>query len=246
MGYTKIIQYGDLIEVYNYKNNVHQKRIRTITRRIRQNDKYARFRSRRSIQRTKENFIRFVHANVSAKGVPTFITFTNYQEVSLSLGYEYLRKCIRNIRKFAPECSFIAVPEWQKTGRLHFHCLFWGLPKKTTKKGAERKSRLYQRQWARGYVDVRDARNTSFFLSLYLAKYMSKASTDSRLSNQRAYSSSYNVVRPYSAGSNSLSPYLSTFIPNDKITIKEYNYETPFLGKCNYSQYKVINYEPKS
>jgi len=242
MGYTKLIQYGRFIEIFNYSKDVHKKEVRTIARRTKSEYSSSHYRSRSSLQRSRTSFIRSVEAELSSKGIPTFITLTNFEEVDLSIGYVYLRNFVRNVRKRYSTISFYAVPEWQKTGRLHFHLLVWGLPVELEKE--ERSSRFVQRCWARGYADVLNANDSSSYLSLYLAKYMQKALSDRRLFNQRAYTSSYNVAKVFKAGSNSLSGYLSTFIPDDKELVSEYTYETQFLGGCNFTKY-IVTYDNK-
>jgi len=238
VGYTKIIQYGDLVEIYNYSKDVHKKKVRAVPRRAKHEYSPFNFRSRASLSRARTAFIRSLEAELSTKGHPTFITLTNYEEVSLKIAYEYLRFFVRNIRERYPNFSFYAVPEWQKTGRIHFHLLAWGLSQEQVK--IERNTRFFQRCWLRGFADVLVANDNSNFLALYLAKYITKALSDRRLFNQRAYTHSNNVAKVYKAGSNSLSSYISTFLPDDRILLKEYDYDTQFLGKCVFTQYKVI------
>lgn len=231
------MQYGDITEVYNYQKDVHKKTIRTNTRRTKRGAKKNTFHYRGNVKRARSSFFRFVYANLYAKGTPALITLTNFEDVELSLGYEYLRKFSKNCRKISKDFAYISVPEWQKSGRLHFHCLVWGLPEKILKK--ERQTRFIQRQWARGYVDVLIARDASPRIAGYLAKYMAKAYTDRRLLNRRAYSFSYNIHKWFQAGSNSLSHRLIHILPDDKEVIDEYNYSTQYLGQCVITRYKV-------
>lgn len=237
MGYTKVVYYGDIIEIYNYQKDVHPKEIRTQSRRARSRNPKSLLRSKESLKRAKTSFYRLVCANLHAKGTPSFITLTNFEEVSIVVAYEYLRSFTKNLRRLNKNLAFITVPEWQKNGRIHFHCLFWGIEEKILKE--ERKIRFIQRQWARGYADVLIARDASIRIAGYMAKYMSKAYEDRRLLNRRAYSSSYNVNRPIQAGGNSLSHRIIPNLPEDKTTITEYTYSTAYLGQCTFTQLKV-------
>lgn len=240
MGYTKVAQYGNTIEVFNYEKNVHQKKVRTVARRIGRGSGETVFRSTHSLQRAKTAFFRIASATLHDKGTPTFCTLTNFETVSIEIGYGYLRAFIARLRKISPDLAYISVPEWQKTGRLHFHCLLWGVEPQKIKE--ERESRFLQRQWARGYLDVVMANDASNGIALYMAKYMAKAYSDRRLHNRRAYSSSYNVSRPFQAGSNSLFGYIGDIVPSDSKLEVEYTYPTSFLGECTFSKYKV-NYD---
>lgn len=232
LGYTKIVQWADYTEIFNYQKNVHKKHATTRRRKTKFEDNKPNMRSEFSAKRAKKRFLRAIEANVYTKGEFEFLTLTNYKEVSLSLGYAYLRNFFKNLKQYFGKIAYYGVPEWQKSGRLHFHCAVWGIPKKFTKD--ERTTRFLQRQWARGYLDVRGSKHSSNVYCRYMAKYMSKSYTDTRLSGRRAYTSSYNVERVLQAGSNTMSSHLDMIIPLDKNIIKNYTYNTQFLGECEY------------
>lgn len=242
MGYTKVVQYGDIIEVSNYDKYVHTKIHRFPKARNRRRSGAVFFRSQFSVKRAKTSFIRIAKGTLHRFGTPTFITLTNYEEVSITLAYAYLRTFFRNLQKTFGDITYISVPEWQPTsGFIHFHCLVWGDFKGFDKE--ERNSRVFQRCWARGYVDVLNATDAGEGIAFYMAKYMSKAYTDTRLGNRRAYSSSYNVSRPLSVGSNTLSTQLTQIIPVDVELTQTYTYGTQFLGDCEFIQYKINKYD---
>jgi len=241
MGYTKVLQYGQFIEISNYSKDVHKKEVRAVARRAKHQYSSSDFRSSASLHRARQAFIRRVQAQLYSKGVPTFVTLTNFQNVDLSIGYAYLRTFIRTIRKRYSGLSYYAVPEWQKTGRLHFHLLVWGVQHEEAER--ERDTRFFQRCWARGFVDVCNAQDSSVFLALYLAKYLTKASKDRRLLNQRAYTSSHNVDKVYKTGSNSLSHLLSDIVPLDSRILVEHTYETKYLGQCTFTKLEVLKYD---
>lgn len=251
MGYTRIIQSGDYLEVYSYskrKNDV--RRYGTVTKRKRSRKStafYRRtgrvfFRSDASIKRSKAAFFRLVATNLHGEETPTFITLTYAQAVDVEIAYMHLRAFFKRLRDVhGKHIRYIAVPEWQPvSGRIHFHCVVFGLKKEDVQgEDPDRHRRNFQRLWLRGYVDVRLARDASIKIAGYMAKYMAKASDDSRLYNIRAYSASNNCKRPNSAGSNALIDYLDDIKPVDSELLQLREYDTMWLGRCTYQQFKV-------
>lgn len=243
-GYTRIIQSGEMVEIYQYSKKLNvdrQKRNYSRNKRTAQKSTDCRtivkYRSGRSIQRARQSFFRLVATNLSQDLKPTFGTFTCYESLPLDTAYKALANFFQSVRRFYPHVSYIAVPEWQKRGSIHFHALIWGLPTNDVKK--ERTTRNYQRLWARGYLDFRIADNRSHAIAGYMAKYLVKGLEDPRLANNRAFSTSRNIRRSNSAGSNTLSYYLDTLVPEDKELVKARAYDTLWLGTCEYRNYKL-------
>lgn len=254
MGYTKIIQSGDYIEVYRYQKNrlengLRQKRKSSTQRKRRSRQDYrgdsiANQRTAANIKRAKSGFFRLVSANLQGSENPAFVTLTVTKECDVDIAYYYLKQFVQRLRKIkGVGIRYIATPEWQPvSGFIHFHCLFWGLAEEDQdRKDFDRDRRNYQRQWLRGYCDVRFAKNRELAIAGYMAKYMAKASEDKRLRNIRAYSSSRNCKRPYSAGSNSLDNHLDLVLGEEGVDIdvvRNAKYDTLWLGRCDYEQYK--------
>jgi len=253
MGYTKVIQSGDYIELYQYKkpryDDISQHE-RTPRRNSRKSLAYYManpskvFRSDSSIKRGKAAFFRLVATNLQGDEKPGLITLTLTQEFCITLGYKFLREFFKRLKKVKGDhIRYIAVPEWQPvSGFLHFHCLVWGLAEddKVWQEN-ERDRRNYQRLWLRGYADVCPGYDSSLALAGYMAKYMAESSDDKRLFNLRSYTTSGNIKRPLSAASNAMDDYLDMIIPTDAALQKIQSYETMWLGRCDYKQYKRID-----
>lgn len=244
MGYTRIVQAGNITHIFNYEKNLYVSENRRYIKRKKRRktqdyrDQFAiSLRSRKSIQRSKTNFFNLVTANLQGEQPVTFITLTYFEQVDdVTVGYIDLKAFFKRLRaKNAPNLRYISVPEWQKNGKIHFHCLVWGLEPEIEQK--ERVTRNVQRQWARGYCDVRTARDASAKISSYMAKYMAKASEDQRLRNIRAYSFSRNCKRPYKTGSNSIINFMDLIQGVDNPIDLQKSYETIWLGRCDYKRH---------
>jgi len=270
--YGKTIFTGQTLEVYRFEK---APKVATGPRRKRSapvddGPRIAGPRRHDSIRRLRRDFLRLVQTQLSAKGPPTFLTLTFASNAALDVGLE----CFREFNKRAKEefgngISYIAVPEFQKRGAVHFHCLVWGLEDKyilheapwsywriakpkikkrffewCALKGYDPKdargARLIQSLWARGYADLVPA-DDSPSLAGYMAKYMQKSLHDERLYGRRAYYFSRNVVRPMLYKTAAVANYAKEILDVDIELLTEKTYSTQWLGQGNYQVYKVIH-----
>lgn len=231
MGYTKIRQFVDITEIYLYEKKVYPTKMR---RQRRRTDNVIGFRSGRSIKRAKSTFFDLVRNQLySIQELPVFLTLTYHNAYetppSLDDSYRHLKSFFRKTKEVCGvDLSYIAVPEYQKRGFVHFHSLVWGLPDGFKQ---ERTSRVLQRLWAQGYLDVRPAVYKSPALAGYLAKYFTKSYSDNRTFGRKAYTTSRNIKRPVEKGSNSLSNFIPFIV--DKSSLQSVDsHATRWLGRC--------------
>jgi len=231
MPYTRIIESGNDIEVYEYeispRNTGGQtrsrgKRKKSVTRRL------------DNAYRAKRSFQRLVGANCIGDQPPALVTFTMFEILPITHAYSALTLFVKHLRRLAGTgFRYVAVPEFQSRGAVHFHALFWGLPPALTE--YERGNRILQHLWQRGFVDCLST-DGSPRLAGYLSKYMSKAMYDHRLSNQKAYSASRNVMRPvlrtYEEEFADIAPVL--YDQGNLSTRQEKEFSTQWFGRGRY------------
>jgi len=242
MGYTRILQYGDVTEVYQYEKNrinhkkphissIAKKRAKNIKEQAKQKGTYLRQKS--SIMRSVSSFYRMCHHNnVLAKSVH-FITLTFAYDLTYKEATRHVAHFMERIKKNYPQIpvSYISVSELTKKKRYHFHLLVYDLPPQTTER--ERKTRNFQRLFERGYLDICPASSITTGIAGYMAKYMGKTLRDEKNETTRGYNCSRNVRKPYHAGSNSLNQYTDLIVPDDNIALEQKKeYDVPYLGKC--------------
>lgn len=261
MGYTKINQFGDVTEIYEYENDLKRKpgvdalrasrlisgpdnskatvsnvrKERAKKQRAESKRKGIYKRSESSIRRSRNNFFRLVHHNNYHSLSITFITLTLIDDVNYRQATRYVSDFFSRVRGAYPEVplSYISVPEITKKGRFHFHLLVYDLPPGTAER--ERKTRNFQRLWQRGYVDLVPATYRSKGIAGYMAKYMAKAIGDEKYETTRGYNCSRNIKKIRSAGSNAFD-YYDTLVDVDNSTIETNSFEVPFLGACKYQK----------
>lgn len=250
--YTKIVQSGDLLEIYDYEKAPSNKRFVGSRHTYKQGvcvacgkvrpQRYRLKRSKRHIQRAKDNFRRLVRASLSL-GNPYFVTLTMVSIVDIKEGYRHFTKFTNNLRKlYGKNIAWVAVPEFQRRGAVHFHALIWGIPYENYLR--ERDTRDLQTCWMRGWCDIL-ASDGSPKIASYMAKYMSKTMSDDRLKGQKSYTASRNTVRSVLYNSRAQLAWIKEehreIDAGDKLSRQpdfERVYKTEWLGRCHYRVYE--------
>jgi len=240
MGYTKIVKYGNVTEIYEYEKNRRtiKKRIGTSWQRKRTAKERARRislgvyqRTKRSIRQSRSNFFRLCHHNVCLANSVDFLTLTFAYDVSHKEATRHVAHFMERVKKtLAPSISHISVPEQTKKGRYHFHLLVFNLPPEIAQR--ERKTRNLQRQFQRGYLDIMSATYVTKGLAGYLAKYMGKGITGTKNATKRGYTCSRNCAKTYSVAGDSISGYYDVIIPSG--VVQESIYDVPYMGRCKH------------
>jgi len=231
--YLKIIQTDTEYEIYRYENPPFPKRSGT-RRVVKKGLHYTPRRTFANTRRARKNFLRLVRANLTAEERPAFLTLTMRDIVSVDISYLCLKGFFRSLRSFlGKDFRYIAVPEFQKRGAVHFHILVWGLPQEIIKH--ERRNRILQNCWSLGYVDIIET-DGSPKLAGYLGKYMSKSMLHDDIGFSKAYSSSRNVLRPMSFSSDTMVALPDSFWSDGNIILTEREFEVPFMGACHYQK----------
>jgi len=238
MGFIKLVQSGNYVELYQYENNLN-----VLSRQKKRfgrcgNKRFAslRFRREDNVRRLVKHFQRLIWSNLATKGSPTFFTLTMFQVVSMAESYTAFNGFVRRMRKvFGQDFKYITVPEFHKKhDRIHFHMLIWGLNNDLIKN--ERYNRSFQNLWGRGFVDCIST-DGNIKLAGYFAKYMRKAMSDDRLCGKKAFVCSRNVLRPVSSSFVSSLTFLEEIVGVDNLPIVKKIYDVQWLGKCIYSLY---------
>lgn len=258
MSYTKTISYSDLLEYYEYEKSItnngrggrtYQGTVRsehlaqngtdTICTREPEQTKRT-----DNAHRTAMVFRRLVSANLGQFDKPLLISLTYAENITdIRRGHEDFNNFARNVRgTYGKHIRYIAVPEFQKRGAVHFHALFWGLNTQELAR-SERQTRVFARLWGHGYVDL-VATDGDHKIAGYLSKYMAKAFKDKRLSGKKAFVCSRNIRRPVIQKNPLITPYFyGGLLGIPDLSTAEVLYEKTFvsqwLGKGRYRLFKI-------
>lgn len=252
--YTKAVISGSQIELYQFEKVPLNLGRKTPTNRKNQRFKSqysALFRTKANAFRSKKHFERIVYVALADRGRPYFCTFTMLSTCSIKKAYKEFTRFSYALKRKYPGSGYIAVPEFQQRGAVHFHALFWGIDELAKK---ERSNRSLQNIWGLGYVDCRPT-DGSPKLAKYLSKYMLKGLFDYRLLRQKAYCRSQNMLSPVSITTETpgtLSIALENLgydhtIKDGKVNIVDIapnytrEFDTMWLGRATYSKFSLEN-----
>lgn len=263
MGYKKTISYSNIVELYEYEKD--PPRLEEASRRNRK---------RLSIKDTTENmgkngkdmvlprepspkrednarrsamvFRRLISANLGECSKPLLISLTYAENIEdIGQGHKDFNNFARNVRaKFGGQVRYIAVPEFQQRGAIHFHALFWGLPSKKLAR-AERRTRLVASYWGLGYVDL-IMTDGNHKIAGYLSKYMIKGIRDIRMSGRKGYFCSKNIIRPLVEKNALIEPLFFgglkgvPDLSNAKVLVDK-EYDTKHLGKGRFRKFEILD-----
>lgn len=146
----------------------------------------------------------------------------------------YLKK-----EKYLNSLKYLAVIEFQDTNdrrAVHYHVVF-NIPYIPHKE--------LEKLWGMGFVYIEKINHVDN-VGAYLIKYMTKDSTDERLMGLPAYLRSKNLIEPKeiilteSENMKIATEYyqLDTLIAST-LAVYEAEYDTEFMGKCQYKQYNL-------
>jgi len=244
LGYIKWFQSGTLLEKYEYEKNlpIRRKSPKIAPRGPR--DRKLVFRSADSLRRAQRGFRRLVRANLVGDAPPAFLTLTMFQILPYEASCKLFTSFIATLRREQGEgFRYIAVPEYQRRGALHFHVLLWGLNEYASE---ESETRYFARLWLRGFCDA-IITDGSPRLAGYFAKYMSKSMQDVRLNGKKAYFCGRNTLRPVSVSATKIAEFKLQVIEQEVIHTGELTFERTFdsiwLGRCHYQKFHISNHE---
>lgn len=238
--YTKIIRSGTLLERWEYQIAPDFERLSE----PKEKKKRSRAIERRddNIKACRQAFFRLVRANLFEERPPILLTLT-YREnkTDIAEAYEDFTRFGKRMRTaYGSGIAWVAVPEFQKRGAVHFHVLVFNIDNGIVE--AERRTRAIANIWGNGFVDaIKTDGNAK--LSTYLAKYMQKAMHDPRLLGKRAYSASRNVLRPVHLNTpfQISHAYQEWDLVEGEGLVKAREYDTLFLGRCLYKQFVLMS-----
>jgi len=241
MGHIKMIQSGKMIEVFEYEKEIPTRSpFRKARRKIKLSNMRTRTIRRDNSSQQKKSFRRIVTSNIDGKTKPALLTLTMFEIVSLRNAQIFFVDFIKKLRRVEGKVfRYVAVPEFQKRGAVHFHVMIWGLNEKIIQ--SEYETRYLQGLWQRGYLDCLETDGSPKLIG-YISKYMSKSLQNPLLMGSRAYMCSNNVLRPVSLSTKTAA---SIAAENWDINLEttpallEREFSTQWLGKGRYRLFEI-------
>lgn len=183
---------------------------------------------RRKKTRAVENITSLIECNFTRKSVFFTCTFAdNVTDLKFALKKWHI--FITRLKKTIPNLRYIAVPEFQKRGAIHFHAI---LNLSYVDKS------LLDKYWTHGFsfvVRVYDSRG----IGIYLTKYITKNFGDYRFYNLKSFYSSKKLLKPKMYYVDK-AEFFDSFLKN-KMPIFSRSLSSDFQGSIIKEKYYVKN-----
>jgi len=252
----KIIQSGDIIEIYEYsegylKGYTLDENERNSRTSLESNSDDTDSRER-ALKRAKANLRRLINANVGQYGkefTAKFLTLTfkeNVQDIKQA-NYEFKKFIKRlNYKLYGTKkanLKYTTVIEFQKRGAIHYHTIIYNMP--------YLKSNEISNIWGNGFVKINkidDVDNVGAYVGEYLGqaeKGQGKSAEDDRLRGQKSYFSSRGLFKPIEITDKKIVEQVATALLNEKASYSA-TFENEHLGNITYKQYNLKKLISKS
>lgn len=222
----KVIISGNVVEIYDYEKAVdktcEQRKVGrgnssfTTEETKRENRKKVANRARNYVKRK---------ANANPQ-LNKFLTLTYKENMTdVNKARKDFDKFVKRVKTRYKDFSYIAVPEFQKRGALHFH-LLCNLPFVNVHELAQ--------VWGYGYIKINRLDNVDN-VGAYITKYMTKENIDERLIGRKCYSMSKGLNEPSIYTDETDIENILAHLETVK-RINTYSYETEHYGEIRYTQ----------
>lgn len=250
----KIIQSGDIIEIYEYSEGYlkgytlteNELNNRTGTE-SNPDDTDSR---ERSLKRAKRDLRRLINANHGQYGdqfTSKFLTLTfgdNVTDLKVA-NYEFTKFIKRlNYLVFGTKkanLKYTCVVEFQKRGAVHYHVIIYNMP--------YLKANDIANVWGNGFIKINnidDIDNVGAYVSEYLGqaeKGQGHDIGDDRLQGKKSYFSSRGLFKPIEITNKKVVEQVASALPENLLTYSAV-FQNEHVGNVSYKQYnlKKINY----
>lgn len=249
--YKKIIQSGDIIEIYEYEKGylkgyeLTYSEKRNVGRlKGEKSNNYEEHR-KQVLQRAKKNLRRLINANVGQYGkefTAKFLTLTfkdNVKDLDKA-NYEFEKFIKRlNYHCFGTKkanLKYTCVVEFQKRGAIHYHVIIYNMP--------YIKANDIGNVWGNGFIKINkidDVDNVGAYVSEYLGqaeKGQGHDIEDDRLQGKKSYFSSKGLFKPIEITDKKIVETVAAALPSENLTYAA-DFENEHLGNISYKQYNL-------
>lgn len=223
------------LELKSFMNNEEQKETKTA---LKDGNKIE----DRNIIRSKLSCQRLAKAN--SKIWETFITLTIAENIQdIKKANAMLHSFTVQVRRIKKDFSYIAIPEFQKRGAVHYHLLTNISIDDTKLIYAQKDNPNFKhiKYWNKGFTSIEPLKDDIKKVIGYISKYMTK-DIDDRLFGHRRYLYSQNLATPKESYINSDSEQDYNFFTK-KIQDKKLIYENVYINPYDNSKVTFLEFQ---
>lgn len=230
---VKAVWSGSVLELYEYENLIVKGETNNgLGRSIEANEENKSRHRKNTLSRARRTVRRLINANVDAwDEIPKFLTLTFNEHITEleQANYEFKKFRQRLEYELKLKLKYVAVVEFTKKGRIHYHVVFFNLPYV--------EANFLASIWGNGYIKINAISHVDN-IGAYVTKYMTKQNDDERLRGKKSYFTSRGLKKP-------VEKYLNEkeiAKIKDKLSHKkvyENHYENEYTGNILYTQYNL-------
>lgn len=187
----KIVMSGNIIELYEYEKSIVKGETNNRSgRSIAANEENSSRHRKDTLSKARQTVRRLINANVYRWGEkPKFLTLTFNKHITdiEQANYEFKKFRMRLEYETGLKLKYVAVIEFQKSGRIHYHVIFFNLP--------YIKSDDLAGIWRNGFIKINAIGHVDN-IGAYVTKYMTKDNADERLRGKKSYFASRGLYKP--------------------------------------------------
>ena len=244
----KIIQSGDIIEIYEYSEGYlkgYENNNANSGRKIGYKSENYEEHRKQVLQRAKKNLRRLINANVGQYGkefTAKFLTLTfkdNVKDLDKA-NYEF-KKFIQRLNYYCfgvkkNNLKYTCVVEFQKRGAIHYHVIIYNMP--------YLKANDIANVWGNGFIKINKIDNVDN-VGAYVSEYLGQAEKgqghdieDDRLQGKKSYFSSRGLFKPIEITDKKTVETVAAALPIENLTYSA-TYDNEHLGNITYKQYNL-------
>lgn len=231
----KVVISGPIIELYEYERTPKLKNINTNGRAgsgIEVTEDRSKLYRNAVLSRARKKVRRLINANIGKWGeLPKFLTLTFAEHVTdiRQANYEFKKFRQRLEYELKIRLKYVAVVEFQQSGRIHYHVVIFNLPYVDANQLA--------RIWQNGFIKV-NAIDHVDNVGAYITKYMTKDNDDSRLKGEKSYFASRGLYKPIERyiDNKQLTDFKRIF---EHVKVYEAEFENDYYSRIYYTQYNM-------
>lgn len=191
--------------------------------------------------RTKRRVHRIIDSNIyqyhdQGKPItPKFVTLTFGTHITdIKKANRIYSKYIQrlNYLVYGKQCAdlkYLNVIEFQKSGRIHYHALFFNLP--------FIQKDLLEKTWTHGFAQIKSVVRVRY-LAAYMTKYMTKGFEEEKLKGKRRYFTSTGLLQPLVIRDDSMVKAVIDSLPIEKkMTQKEM--DSKYMGVIVFTEHHI-------
>lgn len=189
----RVIKCGNILEVYEYATPYFYNFGKTASSNEALDSPYVDASRRDNIERARRKIKRLINSNVFVFGYhPIFVTYTFAENVtSIRKANQAFKDHHDGLRRriVGRSLRYLAVPELQKRGAVHYYVVYFDLPFISGIKD------IFAEHWGHGFVQVKAIKHVRN-VGAYVSKYFSKRWHERRAKNEKCYYSSLGLYQP--------------------------------------------------